>query len=150
MRDRISEAMKQALKSGDKQRLGTLRLMLAALKDREIAVQREGKAQELSEAEELQVLQKMIKQRRESAETYEKGGRPELAAQERAEISIIEEYLPKQMGDSDVESAVAGVVQELGAASIKDMGRVMAALKQRYTGQMDFAKASGLLKNLLK
>jgi uncharacterized protein YqeY len=150
MRDRVSEAMKQALKSGDKQRLGTLRLMMAALKDREIAVQMEGKGAALTSSDELQVLQKMVKQRRESADTYEKGRRPELAAQERAEIAVIEEFLPRQMGEGDIRAAVTGVVQELGAKSIKDMGPAMAELKKRYAGQMDFAKASALLRELLQ
>lgn len=150
MRDRINEAMKQALKSGEKQRLGTLRLMMAALKDREIALQMEGKGAALTSSDELQVLQKMVKQRRESAEAYEKGGRPELAAQERAEIAVIEEFLPRQMSEGDIRAAVTGVVQELGAKSIKDMGPAMAELKKRYAGQMDFAKASALLRELLQ
>src|SRR5262249_39790032 len=147
--------MKDALKSGDKPRLATLRLMLAAIKDRDIAVQMEasGKGEQrsgLDDAEVLQVLQKMIKQRRESADTYIKGGRPELAAQEQAEIVIIEEFLPRQMSEGDVRSAVESVAKELGAASVKDMGRTMAELKKRYAGQMDFAKASAIAKDLLK
>ena len=120
------------------------------LKDREIAVQMEGKGAALTSSDELQVLQKMVKQRRESADTYEKGGRPELAAQERAEIAVIEEFLPRQMGEGDIRAAVTGVVQELGAKSIKDMGPAMAELKKRYAGQMDFAKASALLRELLQ
>lgn len=150
MRDRIAEAMKQALKSGDKQRLATLRLVMAAIKDREIALQMEGKGAGLTEGDTLQVLQKMVKQRRDSAEAYEKGGRPELAAQERSEIAVIEEFLPRQMSEGDVREAVSKAAQELGAKSIKDMGPVMAELRKRYAGQMDFAKASALLRELLK
>jgi len=150
MRDRIAEAMKRALKSGDKQRLATLRLMMAAIKDREIALQMEGKGAGLTEGDTLQVLQKMVKQRRDSAEAYEKGGRPELVAQERAEIAVIEEFLPRQMREADVREAVSQAVQEVGAKSIKDMGPVMAELRKRYAGQMDFAKASALLRELLK
>ncbi len=155
MRDRISQAIKGAMKSGAKQRLATLRLMLAAIKDRDIAVQMEtsgkpGARGGLDDAEVLQVLQKMIKQRRESAETYLKGGRPELAAQEQAEIAIIEEYLPRQMSEGDTRTAVEAIAKELGAASVKDMGRTMAELKKRYAGQMDFAKASAIAKELLK
>jgi uncharacterized protein YqeY len=150
MRDRIAEAMKQALKSGDKQRLGTLRLVMAAIKDREIALQMEGKGAVLTDGDTLQVLQKMVKQRRDSAEAYEKGGRPELAAQERSEIAVIEEFLPRQMSEGDVREAVSKAAQELGAKSIKDMGPVMAELRKRYAGQMDFAKASALLRELLK
>ena len=150
MRDRISQAMKDALKSGNKQRLGTLRLMLAAIKERDIASEMQGGGSALGEAELLQVLQKMIKQRRESAETYAKGGRPELAAQEQAEIAVIEEFLPQQMSENDTRAAVAAVAKELGAGSVKDMGRAMGELKKRYAGQMDFAKASAMLKELLK
>jgi uncharacterized protein YqeY len=150
MRDRIAEAMKQALKSGDRQRLAALRLVMAALKDREIALQMEGKGVGLTEGDTLQVLQKMVKQRRDSAEAYEKGGRPELAAQERAEIAVIEEYLPCQMSEGDVREAVSKAVQEVGAKSIKDIGPVMAELRKRYAGQMDFAQASALLRELLK
>ena len=152
MREHITEAMKAALKSGDKARLGTLRLMLSALKDREIGVGTGGMGAggPLSEAEALQVLQRMVKQRRDSIESYRQGKRQDLVDQEAAEIAVIEEFLPKQMGEAEVTAAVVAVVTELGAASPKDMGKVMAALKAKYTGQMDFGKASAMVKELLK
>jgi uncharacterized protein YqeY len=155
MRERISQAMKDALKSGDKPRLAALRLMLAAIKEHDIAIQMEtsgkpGARSGLDDAELLQVLQKMVKQRRESAETYLKGGRPELAAQEQAEITVIEAFLPRQMSEGDMRAAVETVAKELGATTVKDMGKTMAELKKRYSGQMDFAKASAIARELLK
>lgn len=155
MRDEISRSIKDAMKSGDKRRLATLRLMSAAIKDRDIAAQLDGGGQpsgrdKISDAELLQLLQKMVKQRRESAETYRQGGRPELADQELAEIEVIEEFLPKQMDEVETRAAVDAVMRELGCAGLKDMGRTMAVLKERYGGRMDFAKASGMVKELLK
>ncbi|MCL4188571.1 MAG: GatB/YqeY domain-containing protein [Rhodobacteraceae bacterium] len=155
MRDEISQAIKDAMKSGDKRRLATLRLVSAAIKDRDIAAQLDGAAQpsgrdRISDAELLQLLQKMVKQRREAAETYRQGGRPELADQELQEIVVIEEFLPRQMDEAETRAAAGEVVRELGCAGLKDMGRVMAALKERYPGKMDFAKASGIVKELLK
>jgi len=151
MRDEISRSIKDAMKSGDKRRLATLRLMSAAIKDRDIAAQLDGGGRDkISEAELLQLLQKMVKQRRESAETYRQGGRPELADQELAEIVVIEEFLPKQLDETETRAAVDAVVRELGCAGLKDMGRAMAVLKERYGGRMDFAKASGMAKELLK
>jgi len=154
MRENIAEAVKAAMKSGDKRRLGTLRLIQAAIKDRDIAARVDAKGQatgleKIDDAELLQLLQKMIKQRRESAKLYTEGGRPELAAQEEAEIDIINEYLPKQMTEPEVNAAVDQVVAELGASGLKDMGRTMATLKERYAGRMDFAKASGAVKAAL-
>ncbi len=152
MRDKISEAMKTAMKAGQKERLGTLRLILAALKDRELGIGTGGQGQPgpINDADAVQLLQKMVKQRRDSIETYNSGGRPELAEKEAAEIAVIEEFLPKQMGEADVKAAIAALIKEVGAAGPKDMGKVMGALKQKYAGQMDFGKASGLVKELLK
>ena len=155
MRDQLSQSIKDAMKSGDKRRLATLRLISAAIKDRDIAAQMDsagqpGSRDKISEAEELQLLLKMVKQRRESAETYRQAGRQDLADQEMAEIAIIEEFLPKQLDDLETRGAVGEVVRELGCAGLKDMGRAMATLKERYSGRMDFAKASGMVKELLK
>lgn len=154
MREQISQAVKTAMKSGDKRRLTTLRLIQAAIKDRDIAARVDAKgqstgAEKVDDAELLQLLQKMIKQRRESVKIYSEAGRTELAEQEQAEIGIIEEYLPKQMSEAEVADAVAAVVKELGASGLKDMGRTMAALKERYAGRMDFGKASALVKAAL-
>jgi uncharacterized protein YqeY len=149
MRERINQDVKTAMKSGDKARLATLRLLTAAIKDREIGVGGQAPV-EVGDAEVIAVLQKMVKQRRESIATYEKAGRNDLADQEKAEIAVLEDYLPKQMDDAGVKAAVAALVAELGAAGPKDMGRVMGAMKERYAGQMDFGKASGMLKDLLK
>lgn len=155
MRDQISQAIKDAMKAGDKRRLATLRLISAAIKDRDIAAQVDSAGEstgtdKISDAEVLQLLQKMVKQRRESADTYRQAGRQDLADQEMAEIAVIEEFLPKQLNEEEIRAAVAEVVRELGSASLKDMGRTMAALKERYAGRMDFAKASAIVKELLK
>lgn len=149
LREQFNDQMKTAMKAGDKKRLATLRLVLAALKDRDIANRTEDSRDLLGDDEILSLLAKMIKQREESAETYDKGNRPELAANERDEIAIIREFMPKQMDDAEAKAAAQKVIAELGAGSMKDMGKVMAALKERYAGQMDFAKASGLVKGLL-
>lgn len=149
MRQRITQDVKDAMKSGDKPRLSTLRLITAAIKDRELGVGGQPPV-EVGDAEVVAILQKMVKQRRESIATYEKAGRTDLADQEKAEIVILEGYLPKQMDEAGVKAAVAALVSELGAAGPKDMGRVMGALKERYSGQMDFGRASGVLKELLK
>ena len=147
MRDELLAATKAAMKSGDKARLSTLRLISAAIKDRDIAARVDEKgnatgADKAGEDEILQLLQKMVKQRRESAQTYVDAGRAELAEQENSEILIIEEFLPKQMSDEDIAAAVSAVIAETGASGAKDMGRVMGALKSKYAGQMDFGKAS--------
>lgn len=149
LRERFNEEMKSAMKAGDKKRLATLRLILAALKDRDIANRTEDSRALLGDDEILSLLAKMIKQREESAETYEKGGRPDLAVGEREEIAIIREFMPKQMDEAEAKAAAQKVIAELGASSMKDMGKVMAALKERHAGQMDFARASGLVKALL-
>jgi len=148
LRDDINNALKTAMKAQDQRRVSTLRLVNAAFKNADIEA-RGGNKGPLADDELLSVLQKMIKQRQESAELYDKGGRPELAAQEREEITIVTSFLPKQMSEDEVKAAVAAVVKEIGAASMKDMGKVMAALKERYAGKMDFAKAGGLVKGQL-
>ena len=149
MRQRINDAVKVAMKSGDKTRLSTLRLITAAIKDRELGIGGAAPT-EVGDQEVVAILQKMVKQRRESIATYEKAGRQDLADQEKAEIVVIEEYLPKLMGEAETKAAVAALIKELGAAGPKDMGRVMGALKARYSGQMDFGKASAIVKELLK
>jgi uncharacterized protein YqeY len=149
LRDQIMQAMKDAMKSGDKLRLSTVRLMQSAIKDKDIASRTDGRNDGVSDADILEVFTKMVKQRRESADLYEKGGRADLVAQERGEIAVIEEFMPKQLGEAETKAAVEAVVAELGATSVKDMGKVMAALKTRYAGQMDFGKAGGVVKGLL-
>lgn len=149
LRDQIMQAMKDAMKAGDKARLSTVRLMQSAIKDKDIASRTDGRNDGVSDAEILEVFTKMVKQRRESAELYEKGGRADLVAQERGEIAVIEEFMPQQLGDAETKAAVEAIVKELGATSIKDMGKVMAALKTQYAGQMDFGKAGGVVKGLL-
>jgi uncharacterized protein YqeY len=145
LRDDIDHALKQAMKAGDKRRVSTLRLVNSGLKNADIEARGHGKGP-LSDEELLGLLQKMIKQRQESVELYEKGGRAELAAQEREEIAIIAAYLPQPMSEAEMGEAIAAAVAETGAAGMKDMGKVMAVLKARHAGKMDFAKASGLVK----
>jgi uncharacterized protein len=147
LRDKINDEVKQAMKSQDKLRLSTLRLMNAAIKNAEIDA-RTG-AGPLTDDDVLGLLQKMIKQREDSVVLYEQGGRKELADQERGEIEIIRGFLPQQMSEAEAKAAIAEVIRETGAVGIKDMGKVMAALKQAYAGRMDFGKASGLVKGLL-
>lgn len=149
LREQFNEAMKGAMKAKEQRRLSTLRLVLAAIKDRDIASRTEESRAGIGDDEILLLLTKMIKQREELAATYESGGRPELAAAEREEIAIIQSYLPKQMSAAEVEAAARAVIAELGAASMKDMGKVMAVLKERYAGRMDFAAASATVKGLL-
>ncbi len=146
VRDAINVALKEAMKAREKLRMATLRLMIAAIKDRAIQNRSAGKGEEVEEAEILEILAKMTKQRRESADTYEGAGRLELAEQEREEITIIEEFLPKQLCEEDMKAAIDEVIVELGAEGLKDMGRTMSALKERYANQMDFAKAAGIVK----
>jgi uncharacterized protein YqeY len=148
LRDRFMSDLKEAMKAGDKPRLGTIRLMQAALKDKDIEARGAGKGP-ISDDEILQLLQKMVKQRQESAKMYTDGGRPELAEQETAEIAVITAYLPKQMDEAEAKAAIAAVIAEIGASGVKDMGKVMGELKARYAGQMDFGKASPLVKQLL-
>jgi len=148
LRDDINNAVKDAMKAKDERKLSTLRMVNSTIKNADIEARGQGKPP-LSDAELLSVLQKMIKQRHEAVELYDKGGRAELAAQEREEIAVISAYLPKQMSEDDVKAAIAAAITETGAAGIKDMGKVITALKAKYAGQMDFAKASGLVKAAL-
>jgi uncharacterized protein YqeY len=148
LRDDINNALKDAMKAADKRRVSTLRLVNAAIKDRDIEARGQGKSA-LSDDDLLGLLQKMIKQRQESLDIYDKAGRTDLAAQEREEIAIISAYLPQQMSADEARGVIAGVIKETGAAGMKDMGKVMAVLKERHAGKMDFAKASGLVKGLL-
>ena len=148
LRENINNAMKEAMKARDERRVGTLRMMNAAIKNADIAARGEGK-EPLNEADLMSLFQKMIKQRQESADLYDKGARPELAAAERGEIEIITAYLPQQMSDVEAGSAISAVLQEINAETMKDMGRAMAALKERFAGKMDFGKASGKIKELL-
>src|SRR5579871_5223401 len=145
LRDDINNAVKEAMKAKEERKLSTLRMVNSTIKNADIAARGEGKPP-LSDADLLGVLQKMIKQRQESVELYEKGGRAELAAQEREEIAIISAYLPKQMSDDDMKAAIAAAIKETDAAGMKDMGKVIGHLKGKYVGQMDFGKASGLVK----
>lgn len=148
-RTRVNQALKQAMKDKAAERLCTLRLINAAIKDREIAARADGEESGIDEAEILAILGKMTKQRKESARAYEEGGRLDLAERELGEIAIIEEFLPKQLSDDEVEEAIREAVAETGAESIRDMGKVMGALKAKYTGQMDFGKAGPLVKDQL-
>jgi uncharacterized protein YqeY len=140
--------MKDAMKSRDERRVATLRMMNAAIKNADIEARGQGK-EPLNEADLMALFQKMIKQRQESAELYDKGARPELATAERAEIAIIQGYLPQQMSDAEAGSAISTLLREINAETMKDMGRAMAALKERFAGKMDFGKASGKIKELL-
>lgn len=149
LRERICSEMKTAMKAKDTARLSTLRLINAAIKDRDIAARAEDRCTGCEETEILAILQKLVKQREESAETYEKAGRFDLAESERQEAEIVREYLPTPMDDGEIAEAAKSVVVELGASGLKDMGKVMGELKTRYTGRMDFGKAGANLKVLL-
>jgi uncharacterized protein len=148
LRDDINTALKDAMKAGDARRVSTLRLVNAAFKNADIEARGQGKGP-LGEDEMLVLLQKMIKQRHESVELYDKGGRAELAQQERDEIAIIAGYLPKQMSEDEVKAAISAAIADTAAAGMKDMGKVIAALKGKFAGKMDFAKASSLVKGML-
>lgn len=149
LREKLVADMKEAMKSGAKAKLGTIRLMNSAIKSADIDARPSGK-DAISDAEILQVFAKMIKQRRDSVEQFTQGGRPELAAAEQAEIAVIESYMPKQMSAEEVATVASAVIKEIGAAGIKDMGKVIGVLKEKYAGAMDFGKASGIVKDLLK
>jgi uncharacterized protein YqeY len=149
LRAQLTDAMKEAMKAKDTKRLATVRLILAALKDRDIAARTETNKDLVSDDDILTLLAKMIKQREESATAFDAGNRPELAVNERAEIAVIRTFMPAQMDDAAMKDAVAKVIAESGAASIKDMGKVMAVLKERFAGQMDFSKASAATKEAL-
>ncbi|MFN4283862.1 MAG: GatB/YqeY domain-containing protein [Alphaproteobacteria bacterium] len=149
LRPAINDALKNAMKAKDQRAISTVRLILAALKDRDIAVRSTGTCDPIPDSAILEMLQKMVKQRHESIDMYEKGGRPELAQQEREEIAVIESFLPKQLGEAETAAAVEAAIAAVGAAGIKDMGKVMAQLKADHAGVMDFAKAGGLVKQKL-
>ncbi|MFI0845349.1 GatB/YqeY domain-containing protein [Mesorhizobium sp. IMUNJ 23232] len=149
MRTAIAEALKASLKAQDKRRTSTLRLINAAIQDRDIANRGNGKDPVNSE-EILQILAKMVKQREESAAAFEQGNRLELAEQERQEIEIIREFMPKQLGEDETRNAVRAVIAEVGAEGLRDMGRCMNALKEKFPGKMDFGKASGIVKSMLQ
>lgn len=148
LRERFTAEMKEAMKAGDKGRLGAIRLIQAALKDKDIEARGAGK-EPLSDEEILALLQKMVKQRQESITMYEQGGRMELAQQEKDEVAVITSYLPRQMDEAETRAAVEAAIAATGAASMKDMGKVIGRLRAEYAGKMDFAKASGLVKELL-
>ncbi|MCT8160921.1 GatB/YqeY domain-containing protein [Pseudoruegeria sp. SHC-113] len=149
MRNEISTSLKAAMKAKDMDRLSTLRLINAAIKDKDIALRGETGEGQVSDADILGILGKMVKQRQESARAYEEGGRLELAEKERAEITVIEDFLPRQLSGDEITAAIDTAISETGAESIRDMGKVMGALKAKYTGQMDFGQVGGLLKERL-
>jgi len=149
LRSRISDALKSAMKAKEPERLSTLRLINAAIKDRDIALRGEGRDVGVGDPEVLQILGKMVKQRHESARAYEEGGRLELAEKERAEILVIEEFLPRQLSEEETEQAIAAAIDETDASSIRDMGKVMGVLKGKYTGRMDFGAVGPMIKDRL-
>ncbi len=149
LRSRISEALKSAMKAKEAERLSTLRLINAAIKDRDIALRGEGGDNGVDDAEVLKILGKMVKQRQESARAYEEGGRLELAEKERAEIGVIEEFLPRQLSEQETETAITAAIAETDASSIRDMGKVMAVLKSKYAGRMDFGAVGPMVKDRL-
>ena len=147
MRGKFSSELKEAMKAGEKRRIGTIRMIMAALKDKDIEARGQGKT--VSDEDILALLQKMTKSRKESQEIYEKAGRVDLATQESEEIAVIESFLPQQLSEAEVAQAIAAAIAETKASSIKDMGKVVGALKGKYAGRMDFAKASVLVKRML-
>lgn len=149
LRDQLTDAMKQAMRDKAKRRLTTIRLILAAIKDRDIAARTEKKERGDEDTMVLEILAKMIKQRKESFVVYEEAGRLELAEQEQAEIEIISEFQPRQMPDDEIEAAVKQIIAETGATGLKDIGKIMASLKGKYAGQMDFSKASAMARSAL-
>ncbi|MFQ5984734.1 MAG: GatB/YqeY domain-containing protein [Alphaproteobacteria bacterium] len=149
LRQTLADALKEAMKAKDQRTVATVRLILAALKDRDIAARADGRPEGLSDEAILQMLSTMIRQRRESIELYKKGGREDLARQEEEEIAVIERFLPPRLSDEEMARAVKQAIEEMGATGLKDMGRIMAALKANYAGRMDFAKASGLVRQYL-
>lgn len=149
LRSRISTALKQAMKEKDTDRLSTLRLINAAIKDKDISARADGNDEGVGDGEVLVILGKMVKQRKESARAYEEGGRLDLAEQELGEVGVIEEFLPQQLSEEETSKAIDAAISEIGAETIRDMGKVMGALKAKYTGQMDFGKVGALLKTRL-
>jgi uncharacterized protein len=149
LRQRFTDALKEAMKARDELTVSTVRLVIARLKEQDIEARGRGKSEGIGDAEIQQMLQGMIKQRRDSIVLYEQGKRPELVAKEQGEIAIIERFLPQQLGEAELEAAVKAMIAELGAQGMKDMGRVMAALRERHAGQIDAGKASQVAKRLL-
>ena len=149
MRDALTQALKESMRAKDERAVSTLRLILAALKDRDIAARSKGNTTGITDDEVLQMLQSMVKQRRDSIAMYEQGGRLELAEREQQEIDIIQRYLPKQMTEDEIAQAVQDLIEEMNASGLKQMGAVMGELRERYAGQMDFAKASPIVKQKL-
>jgi uncharacterized protein YqeY len=149
LREQFGESLKQAMRDKDTLAVSTVRLIMARLKERDIEARPKGNAEGIGDPEIQSMLQQMIKQRRESIELYEKGNRPELAEKERGEIAIIERFLPKALSEAEAEGAIKGVIAATGATSVKDMGKVMAALKEKYAGQLDPSKSSQIVKRLL-
>jgi uncharacterized protein len=150
LREQLTADMKDAMKSGDKRKLATIRLMNAAIKDKDINARTEGHdSEKVSDATLLEVFAKMVKQRQDSIAAFDAGGRAELAQAEREEMAIIQTYMPKQMSDAEAKAAIAGVIASVGATSVKDMGKVMAELKVKFSGQLDMGKAGGVVKALL-
>lgn len=149
MRDALNQALKEAMRAKNDRAVSTLRLILAALKDRDIAARSKGNNDGISQDEVLQMLQSMVKQRKESISMYEKGGRLELAEGERAEIEVIQSFLPQQLSDEEIEAEVTALIEELGASGLKEMGKVMSELRNRFAGRMDFGKASPIVKQAL-
>jgi uncharacterized protein len=150
LRDQLMADMKDAMKSGEKRKLATIRLMNAAIKDKDINSRTDGHdSEKISDAAILDVFAKMVKQRQDSIAAFDAGGRAELAQAEREEMAIIQSYMPKQMSDDEAKSAIAGIIAAVGATSVKDMGKVMAELKSKFSGQMDMGKAGGVVKALL-
>lgn len=149
LRQTLNEALKDAMRAKDQRAVATVRLIIAALKDRDIAARSRGVMDGVDDAEILSMLQTMVKQRKESITMYQQGGRAELAQQEAEEITVIERFLPQQFGEEETREAVAALITELGATGVKDMGKVMAELRGRYAGQMDFTKASAIVREKL-
>jgi uncharacterized protein YqeY len=149
LREQLMNAVKEAMKARDQKRLGTLRLIQANIKDKDIAARTGESRDGIADEEILALFGKLIKSREDSVALYNQGGRPELAAAEEAEIAVIREFMPRQLDETETRAAVAAIVAEVGAASLKDMGKVMAALKERYTGTMDFGKAGAMVKTQL-
>lgn len=149
LRERITTGLKEAMREKDATRLSTLRLINAAVKDQDIAARAKGNDAGVDDTEVLAILGKMVKQRQESARAYEEGGRLELAEKERAEILVIETYLPRQLDNDEVDAAVADAIAQTGADSLRDMGRVMGVLKSKFTGQMDFGAVGPMVKSRL-
>jgi uncharacterized protein len=150
IREQLTADMKDAMKAGDKRKLATVRLMMAAIKDKDINARTDGHdSDKLPDSSLLELFAKMVKQRQDSITAYDAGGRPELAQQEREEMEIIQSYMPKQLSEEDTKAAIQGIIAAVGAASVKDMGKVMAELKAKFSGQIDMGKAGGLVKSLL-